>query len=48
MFQILAKELAKWLMLLVAEIVGKEQEGFIKGRFNLDNLITTWEHLEWA
>lgn len=47
-YKILTKALARMIQLLVARIVHKEQIGFIKVIFVLDNLITTWEGLEWA
>ncbi|XP_059064589.1 uncharacterized protein LOC131856711 [Cryptomeria japonica] len=47
-YKILAKILAIRLVHILPKIVSATQTGFIKGRYILENLITTWEAMDWA
>ncbi|XP_059075477.1 secreted RxLR effector protein 78-like [Cryptomeria japonica] len=44
----LAKILATRLEKLLPRFIYPTQTGFIKGRYILENLITSWEAMEWA
>lgn len=47
-YKILAKVLARKLESILPKFVGSTQTGFIKGRYILENLITSWEAMNWA
>lgn len=47
-YKILAKVLAHRLVDILPRFICSTQTGFIKGRCILENLITSWEAMEWA
>lgn len=47
-YKILAKILALRLVHILPKFVSATQTSFIKGRYILENLITSWEAMEWA
>ena len=47
-YKILAKALASRLVNILPNFICSTQTGFIKGRYILENLVTSWESMEWA
>jgi hypothetical protein len=47
-YKILAKVMALRLVNLLPKFVNSTQTGFIKGRYILENLITSWEAMDWS
>ena len=47
-YKIIAKLLARRIADITKNIVSVTQIGFIKGRYILENLITSWEAMNWA
>ena len=47
-YKILAKLLAKRIAGMLNNIVSVSQTGFIKRRYILENLITSWEAMKWG
>lgn len=47
-YKILAKELAIHIKNILPKIISLKKIGFIRGHFILDNVVTTWESMEWA
>ncbi|XP_059069967.1 uncharacterized protein LOC131859829 [Cryptomeria japonica] len=47
-YKVLAKILALRLVDILPKFIGPSQTGFIKGRYILENLITSWEAMDWA
>lgn len=47
-YKILAKLLAKRIVGMLNNIVSVSQTGFIKGKYILENLITSWEVMKWG
>ena len=47
-YKILAKVMARRLEKILPKFICHSQTGFVKGRFILENLITSWEALNWA
>ena len=47
-YKILAKIMALRLVNILPKFVNSTQTGFIKGRYILENLITSWEAMEWS
>lgn len=47
-YKIIAKLLARRIAEITKNIVSVNQTGFIKGRYILENLITSWEAMDWA
>ena len=47
-YKILAKIMALRLVNSLPKFVNSTQNGFIKGRYILENLITSWEAMEWS
>ncbi|GLJ49275.1 hypothetical protein SUGI_1041170 [Cryptomeria japonica] len=47
-YKILAKILALRLQDILPKIISSTQTGFIKGRYILENVITSWEAMNWA
>lgn len=47
-YKVLAKVLAMRLTNILPKFINSTQTGFIKGRYILENLITSWETLDWA
>lgn len=47
-YKIMAKMLAMRLEKILPRFICSTQTGFIKGRYILENLITSWETIDWA
>lgn len=47
-YKVLAKVIATRLVEILPKFINNTQTNFIKGRYILENLITSWEALEWA
>ncbi|XP_059064555.1 uncharacterized protein LOC131856693 [Cryptomeria japonica] len=47
-YKILAKIMSRRLEIVLPKFVCPTQTGFVKGRYILENLITSWEALNWA
>ena len=47
-YKIIAKLLARRIADITKNIVSVTQTGFIRGRYILENLITSWEAMNWA
>ena len=47
-YKVIAKLLANRIAKVLDSIISVTQTGFIKGRFILENLVTSWEAMHWA
>ena len=47
-YKVIAKLLANRIAKVLDSIISVTRTGFIKGRFILENLVTSWEAMHWA